>query len=162
VGEEKAGIICERCGVKIVADSAKVRQKRMGHAALACPVCHPFDGSLLLETFPVVPIHRRRNAEGWVSSLGRRYEVLVEANLRTADALPARDGSDSLAAVCDFRPTELQDAIAALIGTHTKETPPFGADDLLSLVAQAFDNKDPDVVELICCCALMLRVEPTT
>ena len=32
------GIICERCGVEVT--HSKVRRERMGHIALAAPVCH--------------------------------------------------------------------------------------------------------------------------
>src|SRR5258708_38216809 len=63
VGAQHDGVLCDRCGVTVLADAAAARSTRLGHLRLACWCKHPV-GGVVFEAFPVAPIARRTDGEG--------------------------------------------------------------------------------------------------
>jgi hypothetical protein len=55
LGRDRAGIICDQCGVKVT--TSDVRRSRCAHINLAVPILHPIGGEpALLNVVPVLPV----------------------------------------------------------------------------------------------------------
>ena len=77
IGQRFAGIICDRCGVKVT--TRRQRRRRFGHINLASPIAHPFGApGMVLHAVPVLPAAVLRSRDG--SPLSPLYEQIVLAN----------------------------------------------------------------------------------
>src|SRR5437868_2542735 len=82
-GESMIGLVCDQCGVIVVANASKVRRERLGHVVLPGPCPHPLEESASISEFPVAPLGFRATAEG-VNALGRKYPGTGRCRLRTS------------------------------------------------------------------------------
>jgi hypothetical protein len=79
------GMICDRCGVKVVASAREHRRKRFGHIELAEPIQHPLVSEpARLHAFPVLPAQVLDSEEG--RRLAPHYDaIIVAANAGPGD-----------------------------------------------------------------------------
>jgi hypothetical protein len=160
---EYEGIICDRCGVKICADSAAARNRRLGHIHLACWFHHPVTGRII-EAFPVAPIAARTNPDGTPNPLGRKYEALVELNSSAADALPPKGSTEYYLAARDFDRVNLLALMRDILigpGTIPPEVNLPNDACILGLVFKAMAAGSPYLCELVRCYGYALKAEVT-
>lgn len=166
-GESMIGIICDECGVKLVADAAKVRRERLAHIVLprSCP--HPLDESASISEFPVAPIGFRTTADG-VNALGRKYEDLVRTVSALQQSLPPFNPSDEFEldkareyyrALGSLDVSEVASLMREIVGVSQPPAPPSIDDDtILGLLFQAITKLDPTIHTLIHSCACVVEV----
>jgi len=162
--ESMVGIICDKCGVKVVADAVKARRERPGHIVFprSCP--HPLDESASILEFPVAPIGFRVTA-GNVNALGKKYEKLVGAVSALQQSLPPYDPPDELdkareyyRALGSLDVSEVAWLMRDIVGTLQSPHPQINDDTILGLLFQAITKLDPAVHTLIHSCACVVEV----
>jgi len=166
-GREAAGALCDVCGVKVAEDSALLRRTRLGHVEISCWGCrHPLAPDQPIYGFPIAPIAYRRDVDGSVNALGRKYEALVQACM-SADAalLPIEPTEQYVAKISKFDNAAVVSAIAEIVGVQGQRgREPMaspGSDSLLGLVMQALTTNDPEISALVRSCGLALEVNDT-
>ena len=129
--EEHVGVLCEACGVQVVADPSILHKRRMGHLVFSRYTprhpLRPYEGRCL--QFPIAPIFWRLGPDGLPNTLGKRYERLVRENRSATDALPDMTQStfdEFQAAWKEFDPEPLQSALNEVLGVRA----PDSSDDL--------------------------------
>ena len=151
------GIICDRCGVKVLGDAMTQRRRRLGHIELAFPCRHPLASSEhpLLDTWPIAPIAFRVEDDR-VTELGEKYERLIELNHQACEALPPRNSVEYFSALKTYDPGSLEDVIATIVGRPESEDA-----CLLKIVMRELAAISPASAALIRSCALSLSMNLT-
>jgi hypothetical protein len=149
-GEEHAGLICHKCGVKVDGNSAALRSMRCGHVSLSIPCKHPLSDEVSMEAFPVAPINLRVSGEegSTLTRLGLKYEELIDYNNLIRKSLPDKSDDSYYHALINM-PEEsrhLQELLKEIVGNKSVDAADgFDKDSILGIMNLNLLVADKDV-----------------
>lgn len=162
-GPATVGDYCTKCDVFVTDDTEKIHRIRAGRLELAAPIRHPLSSAHWLQEFPIAPIGYRLSIDGKITSLGSKYEKLVQANVAAGGSWKDRFMKEGAGKFEKADSKPLVDSIRDIIGIYddcNSSPVALGRDDtLLSLILAGLASLQPDVSTLVRCCGIVLKIQ---
>ena len=159
-GAEMVGRVCPSCGVIVAADASRLRMRRFGHVELSVPIPHPLIRSVALAVFPIAPIGLRVKSRNELTTIGSKYERLIEMNTAVRDSVCSSTAGDAPMREAAERGEEtLSDIMADIIvGSPQRHGYTENEDDnLMQMLCGAIVGLRPEVDVLIRASGCALR-----